>query len=188
MSSLPRYYPPPHCLTPSQMLELTPSPPHTPSPHSPISPQSQPIIIRHETPPANTDRKLVFSAENLKPEGLPSGYPPLDKLVIDCLSTSSEGGEEREEEEGGGHTRDGDEMEKGNKCEGEENQQVPPQQVNRLPLHSPAIAGWLVGLSSPHVLTKMNKFLDKSFDLAVVVACHIMSVYLLCWLICSRRY
>ena len=146
MSSLPHYSPPPHRLTPSQMLELTSSPPHTPTQHSPISPQSQPIIIRHETPPTNTDRKLFFSAESLKPEGLPSGHPPLDKLVIDCLSTSSEGGEEREEEEGGGHTRDGDEMEKGNKSEGGE----PPQQVNRLPLHSPAIVkvfrmvGWSV--------------------------------------------
>jgi centrosomal protein CEP44 len=124
MSSLPHYSPPPHRLTPSQMLELTSSPLHTPTQHSPISPQSQPIIIRHETPPTNTDRKLFFSAESLKPEGLPSGHPPLDKLVIDCLSTSSEGGEEREEEEGGGHTRDGDEMEKGNKSEGGE----PPQQ------------------------------------------------------------
>ena len=117
MSSLHDYSPPPHRLTPSQMLELTPSPP------PPHSPQSQPLIIRHETPPTNTtDAKLVPRDENLEP----SSHLPLGKLLIDSLSSSSDGGSEGEGGGEEGHAAEGDERETVNKSE--DDRQLPPSQ------------------------------------------------------------
>ena len=130
MSSLPHYSPPPHRLTPIKMLELTPSPPSSPPPpphHLPTSPQSQPIVIRHETPPTDTESKEVHNEDFDSRETL-SGQPPLEKLVVDSLSSSSEGGsyEERGEEgegEKGGHPVVGEE--RGNKSGGEETGHTP---------------------------------------------------------------
>ena len=96
MSSLPHHSPLPHRFTPSQMLELTPSPP-------PLH-QSYPVVVRHETPPtANEDTP---GGENLPPEE--SGYGPIDNL-----SSSSEGVREGDGGEQGDGEREGDGMKVG---------------------------------------------------------------------------
>ena len=128
MSSSPHHSPPPHRITPSQLLELTPSPPS--------SPKSQPVVVRHETPPTNKAYKFFPSEEYLKLGDTSSVPPPLERLGIDSLSSSSEYGSLGDREDGG-REEEKDEGPTGNPAEGgereRENHPKSPGETSVLP-------------------------------------------------------